>query len=422
MKKFFLSLTMLVFAFAAMSQNLESINDLMGEFKYKEAKTAIDKYLSNPKKATDAEAWYYKGRIYNALSNDSTVPQSELLALRKDAFAAFQENQKLDKKDVFLALEAHVSYLNVYYGFYDLGAKEFNAKNYDGALTAFKWANDVKDFILEKKYTYTDAKLSVLDTSLIMNIGASAIQAKKEPEAIAYYMKIINAGVTGSDYRDIYEYVAEYYSKSDNESAMNEVLAKAKKAYPTYDYWMELSLRYTSKKGDPAALMAKYEQLIAENPTNFVMSYNYAVELYNSLYGKDAKQAGDSMVAKKLTASLKNTISLEKDDNTANVLMCNHLYNMSSELVNATNAIKVPKGDDIKKKSDLKAASNRAMDECISYSEMAVKYFESISNKTNLQKANYKIVLGYLSDIYTLKKNPAKAAEYEKKYAAADKL
>jgi hypothetical protein len=303
-----------------------------------------------------------------------------------------------------------------------LGAKEFNSKNYDGALTAFKWANDVKDFIIEKKYTYKDATLSALDTSLIMNIGASAIQAKKEAEAISFYMKIINAGVTSSDYRDIYEYVAEYYAKTDNEAAMNEVLAKAKKAYPTYDYWMELSLRTTSKKGDPAALMAKYEQLIAENPNNFVMSYNYAVELYNSLYGKEAKNAGDSVMAKKLTATLKNTMAIEKDDNTANVLMCNHLYNMSSELVNATNAIKAPKGDDIKKKNDLKAASNRAMDECIAYSEMAVKFFESNPNKSNLQKANYKIVLGYLSDIYTLKKNPAKAAEYEKKYAAADKL
>jgi hypothetical protein len=152
------------------------------------------------------------------------------------------------------------------------------------------------------------------------------------------------------------------------------------------------------------------------------MAYNYSVELYNSLYGKDAKHSGDSVMAKKLTSTLKSTMAIEKDDITANVLMCNHLYNMSSELVNATNAIKAPKGDDIKKKNDLKAASNRAMDECIAYSEMAVKFFESNTSKSDLQKANYKIVLGYLSDIYTLKKNPAKAAEYEKKYAAADKL
>jgi hypothetical protein len=62
------------------------------------------------------------------------------------------------------------------------------------------------------------------------------------------------------------------------------------------------------------------------------------------------------------------------------------------------------------------------MNLCISYAEKAVKYYEAIPSKTQMQKANYKITLGYLSDIYSIKKNPAKAAEYDKKNAAADKL
>ena len=70
----------------------------------------------------------------------------------------------------------------------------------------------------------------------------------------------------------------------------------------------------------------------------------------------------------------------------------------------------------------MKAVANKSMDECITYSELALKYYEAIPSKTPIQKANYKIVLGYMADIYGLKKNPVKAAEYEKKSAAADKL
>ena len=55
------------------------------------------------------------------------------------------------------------------------------------------------------------------------------------------------------------------------------------------------------------------------------------------------------------------------------------------------------------------------MDECITYSESSVKYFESLPTMKPVQKANYKIVLGYLSDIYSIKNNPKKSAEYETK-------
>ena len=56
------------------------------------------------------------------------------------------------------------------------------------------------------------------------------------------------------------------------------------------------------------------------------------------------------------------------------------------------------------------------------YAENVIAFYESIEQKTSLQKANYKIVLGYLSDIYTQKKLPVKATEYDKKNAAVDKM
>jgi tetratricopeptide (TPR) repeat protein len=417
-------LVLLVFAvFTGWSQDLEQINDLMDKAKYREARVAIDKYLSDPKKAGDFAAWYYKGRIYNALAHDSTVPQAQLFTLRNESFNAFKKNQQMDPKDLYLKIETHTSYLDLYYGFYDLGAKEFNNKNYDGALESFKKAMDVKDYILSKKYDYTQATLYPLDTALVLNIAASAIQAKKEEEAITYYKKITDANIGGKDFKDVYEYMVDYYSRKGDDAALNSILEKAKKLYPKNEFWADVELRAATKGGDKATLFAKYEELIAKDPTNFILSYNYGIELYNSLY-RDSEKTNEEANKNKLTEVLKKAIANEKEgDISATVLMANHLFNMSADLLNASNGIKSNKPEDVKKKADLKTAAFKTMDDCIVYSESAIKVFEEAGKSiTNVQKANYKIMIGYMIDIYTLKNNKVKTAEYQKKNTEADKL
>lgn len=404
------------------SQSIEEINEMMGKLQFRQAKTAIDKYMQNPKKAEDSEGWYYKGRIYNSLSRDSSVSASEVYDLKNEAFNAFQKNQQYDKKDFYMQMEQYTSYLDLYAGFYDFGAKQFNGKNYEVALNSFKKANEVKDFILNKNYKYDQATLYPIDTSLIMNIAASALQAKKEAEAVSYYKKLTDASVSGPDYKEIYEYMVDYYVKKGDTDSYKPLLEKAKRLYPKSDMWNDIEIKAVSGGGDKKALFAKYEELISQNPSSFLLQYNYAAEMYNSLYGKDATNAGDSILSNKLTSVLKNAIAIETDDITATMLLTNHLYNYSADQLNAANMIKSTKPEDLKNKNAIKASANNSMDECISYAEKAVKYYEDISSKTPIQKANYKIVLGYLSDIYSIKKNRVKADEYDKKNHAADKL
>ena len=401
----------------AKAQNLEDINDMMGKLQYAQAKVAIDKYFQNPKKAKDAEGHYYKGRIYNSLSHDSSLSNNEQYTLKTEAFNAFKTNQELDPKDVYLTLEAHMSFLDLYYSLYDLGAKQYNVKDFDGAATAFKSAMDIKDYILSKKIEYAQAKLYVLDTGLVQNIAIAYIQANKEEEGIKYYEKLSAANVTGDDFKDMYQYLLSSYLKSNNMSSFQNLLSKLKKSYPKdLDDWLDQEIQVVVKTGDRQALFAKYEQLINENPDRFVLPYNYAVELYNTLYGKDASATIDPAISAKLTEVIKKAIANEdKSDISATMLMTNHLYNLSGDLINNTNAIKGTKPEEVKKKNDLKTAANKSMDDCILYAETALKFYEGLGTPTAGQKANHRIVLGYLSDIYGLKKNAVKAAEYDKK-------
>ena len=65
----------------AMGQDLDDIREMLNKSKFREAKTAIDSYLSDAKNANKSDAWYYKGRIYNSLSYENGVPETELYKL-----------------------------------------------------------------------------------------------------------------------------------------------------------------------------------------------------------------------------------------------------------------------------------------------------------------------------------------------------
>lgn len=413
MKKMYLLLVMMVSSMAGFSQSLDDIADMMAKKDFAGAKAAIDKYLSDEKNAAKAEAWYYKGRVYNSYSYEKSTPESEMFGLKTAAFEAFKKNQAMDSKDVRMKIENYGSYLDLYYGFYDLGATLFNGRKYDDAFGAFKKALEVGEYILGKKYTYPQATIYTLDTALVLNTAISATQAKKDDESIAYYRKLTDANVSGEGYKEVYEYLVEYYNKKGNKEELDQILAKAKRFYPTNNYWNQVELDNIAAKGDKDVLLAKYEEMLSADPENFALNYNYAVELYNKNYGSDDKKA-DEASREKLTAVLKKAIAIDKGID-ATVLMANHTYNMASDAVSAASMVKGTKPEDVKKKNELKAISNKKMDDCIVYSDQVVKFYEGMSDLKTKQTANLKIVLGYLTDIYNLKGDMKKSAEYEKK-------
>ena len=417
MKKIFLLLIAAVSLFTVTAQTIEDINKKLNANDLPGAKAGIDAHLTDPKNAAKADGWYFKGRIYNALSYDKTVSLEDRTLFKNTAYDAFKKTQQLDPSDLRLKLEFYKSYLDLYYGLYDAGAGFFNEKKYEQAYNAFAKALDVKDYILSKNYSFTEATLYPLDTALVLNAAIAATQAKKETEAVAYYKKLVDANIQGQGYEEVYEYLINYYNLKDDQASLKLLLAKAKLYYPANEYWTELEIRAVAKSGDQAALFAKYEELIAANPKNFTLAYNYSIEMYNSVYGKNAAAGNQDAVKVKLTEYLKKAISNDKG-NDANMLMTNHLFNSAADVSAAASAVKGAKPEDLKKRKDLNAAANKMMDEFIPYAETAIKYFEAQPTLKPVQKANYKIVLSYMSDIYNTKKDVKKAAEYDKKKLA----
>lgn len=417
MKQISIACLLFFYSINSIGQSLDDINNMMGKQQFREAKTGIDKFLSDPKNSSKPDAWYYKGRVYNSLSYDKATPREEAYSLKMDALAAFKKTSELDNKDLRLKVEGYKSYLDIYYALFDLGANFYNEKAFDKAYNAFRSALDVKNFILAKKYDFPDAKLYPLDTALVLNTAISAMQSKNDSGTIAYYRQLTDANVAGDTYRDVYEYLADFYMKKDDMANFQAIIDKGKKLYPASEFWVSLELESMRKNVDQAQLFAKYEELIAQNPTNYVVPFNYSIELFNSIYGKDAKSADDKAAKEKLTATLKKAIANDKGKD-ATVLMTKHLYNLSSDMSVAASLVKGTKPEDVKKRADMVAKTVVQMDEFLEYAKIGVAYYESLPSLKPVQRATYQELLTNMSEIYNYKKDPKSAAEIDKKKSA----
>lgn len=406
---------MLVIGASSFAQSLDDIGKMFNDKQLAPAKIAIDKFFADSKNANDPTGLYYKGKIYNEISKAATTSKTDAYDYKLIAFEAFKLQQVNDKKDIRMTFEQHYPYLDLYGGFYDVGVAQFQDKKFAAAYNAFSKAMMMENFIIERKYTYEGFTARKMDTSLIINIAAAALNATDTVNALKNYRTITDAGIVGKDYEQVYEFLVSYYNVKKDFANLDPIMAKAKAAYPKNDFWDGIETDNLAKGGDKKALFAKYEMLVSKDPTNFVNGYNYAIELYNSIYVKDYTTI-DSAASAKLISVLKATILNDKG-NDANLLLTNHLFNVAADYSSRAALIKegkLAKPADLKKKKDLNAKAVAKMDEMIPYAEKSVKFYTEQPKLTLNQKIKYQQTLGNLIDVYNAKANPKKAAEYEK--------
>ena len=397
---------------------LKEVKLLVFKTDWIKARTAIDKVLADPKNATNAEAWYWKGAIYNVVSKQAegaaTCPNCKM-----EAFAALKKYQELDPKNTQMAPTENVDLFDIYNGFFDLGGNSFNAKNYDSAYIYFKEAQEVQMYLNQKGFSLKGYIMPAVDTALVLNTGLAAYNAKNFDEATVQFKKLADINVNTPNYENTYELLAEYYAGKKDKKTLAEITEKAHRFYPDNDYWAQTEMDVVDKSDKPA-LLARYEEVTAKYPTSYFVNYNYCTDLYNFLYASDEKPANRDVYKTKLVEQLKKTIAIDKEVS-ADVLMARHYYNDGFEKSDEARTIKGTKPEDIKKKNDLNNAFKSIMTEAIPYAETAIKFYHGLEKLKANQKNNYKLVLNMLKDIYEIKGDAKKSAEYKAAAEALDK-
>lgn len=415
MKKLVLLAGIFLAATTGYAQSLEDIRELLGkkDIDYKKAKEMVDKYLSNPKNAAKADGWYYKGYIYNGASKIDSL-KSLCDDCKWEAFTAFKKYQELDKKNILMALEQNASLFDLYNGFNEVGVKAYTDKNYALSYNQFKNALDVETYVRSKDFDYNGFKYPATDTLLISYIGHAARNNKQEDTAIKYYKIITGANITGSDYQEIYKFMARHYGEIKDQANFDAAVAQGRKLFPTDPYWTAVEIDFAGN-GDKESTFAKYDELLQKTPNDYELSFKYGMDLYK--YLNDSKVTIDKAKREtyndKLVQVLKNTIAI-KPTGEANLQMGVYLYNRSYDLSEEADKIKSTKPEDMKKRKALIEASKKMLDESILYCEATNKYYAALPKLEPIDKANYKNSLRMLQNIYDSKNMPAKVDEYEK--------
>jgi hypothetical protein len=409
MRKLILSAFFMAAGTALFAQKLDDIQEKINKGKYDEAKVEIDKVLAEPKNQKNANAWYYKGVVYNELGKDTTKKDMDY---RMEAFNAFKKYQELDPKNVMMALEQNGRLFQLYEGYYNQGIGAFNAKSYDKAFSDFKNALSVKDYVYGKKFEINGFSFPALDTQLVNLAGSAGMLAKQEDAAIPYFTMLADAKLKGDDFKDIYPILVDYYGRKNDATNKAKYLAIGMELYPNNPYWMQSQLEAAGT--DKSKRLDLYKDLVAKNPTNADLAVDYSVELFNYVYAKD-KPADYEQRKAELTSALENTIKTNPESAQANFVMTQHLSNQIYDMQMDYNAIKGTKPEDVKKKQELDKKINAQYEDLYKYANTAVQQYEKMPELKAVDKANYRSVLNQMVDYYTMKKQTDKAKVYNDK-------
>lgn len=417
MKKLFLLAAFTGTVVFVTAQEIDEVRNLVILGQTAKAKESLDKYLASEKNAKKPEGWFWKGYITNQLSKDSLLKVDESSSLKTQAFDLFKKYRQMDAKAPLLEEDKNSPIYDLYAGFgSELAIKAYQAKDFNTSFENFKKALDVHDYSVASNLSFNnDYKFPQLDTLFTQYAAIAAVDAKRPDDAAVYHKKLIDAGLSGENYGDSYNFLVDYYKGKKDRAAFYEVIEKAKKNYPNNErYWTAITIEMETEGIAKPAVFQKYDELLAANPSSYDVAYNYGAELFNYINTDESKGVNLTEYKAKLKDVLKKAAAL-KSTFDANFVLTVSEYNNSFDLNDEASKIKSVKPDDQKRKKALQTEATQALTDAIPYGEAAVAAFPSITKPTGTDKANYRKLLTIMKNIYEVKKNTAKVAEYEAK-------
>ncbi|HWJ27761.1 MAG TPA: hypothetical protein VNS32_14545 [Flavisolibacter sp.] len=395
------------------AQKLDDVQDKISKGKYDEAKEKIDKILEDPKNQNNANAWYYKGKVYTELARRDSMGTLNYDAAGQ-AFDAFKKYQELEPKNTLMTLDQNVGLFQLYDMYYNRGVQGYNKKDYTTAFNNMKNAVALEEYISGKGFSYNNFTFPKLDTQLINLTASSAYLAKKEDESIPYFQKLTDAKLSGKEYKEIYGLVAQYYLNKGDQANADKYLGYGRELYPNdQDYW--IGIEFGNPGDDKEKRLAKYQQMVQKYPDNYALSMDYATELYNYIYANDKKPTDYAQKQQELQSVLTKTMSLNANSALANYVMSQQIYNQIYDIEDAQRAIKGNTPAAAAQRKDNIAKLNAKYDELAQYSQKAFDLYSAETNMKPQDKANLRRVTDQLIEYYQRKKQNDKVAFYQDK-------
>lgn len=409
MRKLVLALLLATSFSGVFAQKIDDVKEKISKGKWDEAKEKIDKVMADPKNQTNSEALFYKAQIYHNLAK--THPEDT--ALSSGAFDAISNYLRLEeklpdnKKFLLSTLEGNKTLFDIYSDYFKAGAENYNKKNYDVAFNDFSKA--VETFNLLKKYNFTTTPF---DTTSVLYAGVAAEQMKNKDLAVKYYSMLVDKKVPDTTLKSVYEYVVNYYLTKNDMANTRKYLDISEAVFPNYDRWLAYEMELVGD--DKSQKIAKYRELLQKYPNNYDLALDYAVQYFNYTYSNETKPADYAQRQDTLAQALQKAMSLQQTP-MVNYLMSRHINNQIADLEEQKRNVKGNAPADAAKRKDFDAKINQKYDELVTYSQKGADLYAQETSLKPVEKIYYKEMLGDLADYYQMKKNTAKATEYQNK-------
>jgi len=422
MKRMFLSLLMAVICSGLFAQSIDKAKELLKANKIAEAKEEIDKAMAIEKNQKNAEGWYTKVKIYNAIAVNEQLKAQYPDALIQSLDALKKYTQYDDKKQVLLAADGFKPVNEIYQGLFQEGASNYNAQKYKESLTDFTAAISAINFMYKQGWIKQS-----MDTTSLLYAGISAEKTGKRDTALVYYKTIADSGITsigGNDMAEIYKWLADYYTRSGDKAMAAKYTALGKSKYPKDIFYAELQLDQLRKTGPKDSLFATYEEVNKQFPDSAIYFFNYGLELYQ--YASDTSSgkrvANADEYIKKAQEKLNTSLKLNPNYPQTSLVLGQILYNEGVEL----QVLGKPKGNttpaELKQRQEYRAQSTKKFDEAIPYLEKVDKLLGSAAKLKKADKVALRDAYDMLVTIYESRKDNAKIAYWTDKYNNVDKV
>ena len=420
-KRLFLTGLLALTGMGLFAQSVDKAKDLLKSNKLPEAKTEIDKVLAVEKNQKNGDAWYTKLKVYNAIAANDQL-KAQFPDARDQAFAALVKYTEVDdKKLLLLQMDAYKPVNEIYQGYFQVGANDYNASKYSEALQNFSGALQTSAFMNAKGWTNLK-----IDTTSTLYAGISAEKANKRDSAAIYYGKLAEAkiaNINGSNMIDIYKWLVDYYNQKKDEANTKKFITLAKEQFPDDLFWPSIELDNLREKGNKDSLFAKYEEITTHFPKNHLFFFNYGLELYQ--YASDTSSGHrpanyDALIAK-AQENLKKCLEIQADYPQAALVLGQISYNAGVDLQGQTKLIKGKAPEDIKKRADLRIAAGKKFDEAIPYFELVDKDLGTKGKLKMDEKTSLKDAYDLLITIYEQKNLKDKVDAYTTKFNNVDK-
>lgn len=333
------------------------------------ARVDIDKAIVNEKTSGKAKTWFTRGEIYEGMvTNPIYSKQLQPGEGTQKAYESYMKAIELDGKTGEFGKQAVAKLDNIYVFAFNDALANYNAKDFDKAITNFKLASTIRP----------------TDTTAVINTAAMYDMKKDVANAKLTYNQLLGLGYKKPS---VYLRLLQIAREENNQQDAAKVLQQALAVYPNNKTFLieDLNLSMRDNKDGNAAI-EKINKAIASDPSN---SNLYAVRgsLYDTQKKPDLAQT-----------DYKKAVELDPNNFDAVVNLGVYQFNRGIEMVNRARKMDLKTYNATGKK--LEADGKKVV-------ELSIPYFERASK---LQSTD-RLVLSSLQKAYA---NTGRMADAER--------